>query len=241
MTSYDNPIAIVGIRCRFPGGASSPEKSWDMLMAKKSAQCDAPPDRFNIDSFHHPDRSRLGTVYNRGGHYLEEDISAFDAPFFSISPAEAMAMDPMQRMLLEVVYEATERSGIPLSFLSGTNISCYVGCFTDDYDEIQRRDCELGSKYQSVGTGQSMLSNRLSHFFNLKGPSMTVDTACSSSLVAVHLACHSLPTGESTVAIVGASNAILSPVLQMGMARMGFLNPDSISYAFDARANGYAR
>jgi acyl transferase domain-containing protein/NADPH:quinone reductase-like Zn-dependent oxidoreductase/ubiquinone/menaquinone biosynthesis C-methylase UbiE len=152
-----------------------------------------------------------------------------------------MAMDPMQRLLLEVTYEALENSGTPLARVSGSKTSCYVGCFTKDYEEMQRRDMELAPKYQSTGASQTMLSNRLSYFFNLKGPSVSVDTACSSGLVAVHLACQSLRMGESSMAIAGGSNLILSPDIQIEMSDMHFLSPDSISHAFDDRANGYAR
>ncbi|KFY81215.1 hypothetical protein V499_00041 [Pseudogymnoascus sp. VKM F-103] len=235
------PIAIVGIGCRLPDDATSPEKLWDMLMQKKSARRETPPDRFNIDAFNHPDADRNGSINNRGGHFLAEDLAAFDAPFFSISPAEAISMDPMQRILLEVVYEAMENAGIPLSRLAGSDASCFVGCFTSDYDQLAKRDAELLPKYHSIGTGQSILSNRISFCFDLRGPSVTLDTACSSSLVAVHLACQSLRTGESKTAIVGASNAILSPDIQIGMTNLHFLSPDSTCYTFDERANGYAR
>ncbi|KAF1941682.1 hypothetical protein EJ02DRAFT_491319 [Clathrospora elynae] len=235
------PIAVIGFGCRFPGDATSGEKLWDLLVEKKSARTEVPPDRYNVDAFYNPDGDRFGTCNNRGGHYLTEDVSLFDAPFFSISPAEAMAMDPMQRLLLEVTYEALENSGTPLSNVSGSRTSCYVGCFTKDYEEMQRRDMELAPKYQSTGASQTMLSNRLSYFFNLKGPSVSIDTACSSGLVAVHLACQSLRTGETTMAIAGGSNLILSPDIQIEMSDMHFLGADSISYAFDERANGYAR
>ncbi|KAF1850336.1 uncharacterized protein K460DRAFT_400404 [Cucurbitaria berberidis CBS 394.84] len=235
------PIAVIGFGCRFPGDVTSSEKLWEMLVEKKSARSEAPSDRFNIDAFYHPDADRYGTSNNRGGHFLTEDVSLFDAPFFSISPAEAMAMDPMQRLLLEVTYEALENAGTPLSKVSGSKTSCFVGCFTKDYEEMQRRDMELAPKYQSTGASQTMLSNRLSYFFDLKGPSVTLDTACSSGLVAVHLACQSLRAGESSMAVVGGSNLILSPDIQIEMSDMHFLGADSISYAFDERANGYAR
>jgi acyl transferase domain-containing protein len=178
---------------------------------------------------------------NRGGHFLKQDLAAFDAPFFAISATEAKSMDPMQRILLEVVYEAMENAGIPMSAFAGSNTGCYVGCFTDDYDGLLKRDIELSPKYHSVGTGPAILSNRISFCFDLKGPSMTIDTACSSSLVAVHLACQSLRTGESQAAIIGATNVILNPEMHIGMTNMHFLSPDSICYTFDERANGYAR
>ncbi|KAF2847520.1 polyketide synthase-like protein [Plenodomus tracheiphilus IPT5] len=235
------PIAVIGLGCRFPSDVTSGEKFWELLVSKKSARAEVPTERFNVDAFYHPDGDRYGTANVRGGHYLTEDVSLFDAPFFSISPAEAMAMDPMQRLLLEVTYEALENSGTPLAKVAGTKTSCFVGCFTKDYEEMQRRDIEIAPKYQSTGASQTLLSNRLSYYFNLKGPSVSLDTACSSGLVAVHLACQSLRTGESTMAIAGGSNLILSPDIQIEMSDMHFLGPDSISYAFDERANGYAR
>ncbi|KFX95549.1 hypothetical protein O988_05747, partial [Pseudogymnoascus sp. VKM F-3808] len=235
------PIAIVGMGCRFPQEATSPEKLWEMLYEKRHARTEVPGDRFNGEGFYHPDGDRSGSMNMKGGHYLSEDIAAFDARFFSISPTEAKSMDPMQRILLEVVYEAMENAGITLADLDGSDTGCYVGCFTDDYDGLLKRDMELSPKYHSVGIVPAILSNRISFCFNLKGPSLTVDTACSSSLVAVHLACQSLRAGESRVAIVGASNALLNPEIHVGMSNMHFLSPDSTCYTFDERANGYAR
>lgn len=147
----------------------------------------------------------------------------------------------MQRILLEVVYEATENAGIPISSLAGSDTGCYVGCFTSDYDQIAKRDPETLPKYHAVGTGQAILSNRISYCFDLKGPSVTLDTACSSSLVAIHLACQSLRLGESRAAIVGATHAILNPDVMVGMTNLHFLSPDSICHTFDDRANGYSR
>lgn len=177
----------------------------------------------------------------RAGHFIDEDMAAFDASFFSISPTEAISMDPMQRMLLEVVYEAMENAGIPMSQFAGTNTGCYVGCFSNDYDQIGKKDAETIPKYHSVGIGQSILSNRISFCFNLQGPSLTVDTACSSSLVALHMACQGLQTGETKAAIVGATQATLFPDMMVGMTNLHFLSPDGICYSFDSRANGYAR
>lgn len=178
---------------------------------------------------------------NRGGHYLKENIAAFDASFFSISAADAISMDPMQRILLEVVYEAMENAGIPVSKFSGSQTSCFVGCMTSDYDQLSKSDAELLPKYNFLGTSPAILSNRVSFCFDLQGPSVTLDTACSSSLVAIHLACQSIRTGESNIAIVGATNALLSPDTQIAMTNLHLLSPDSICYTFDERANGYAR
>lgn len=147
----------------------------------------------------------------------------------------------MQRILLEVVYEATENAGIPMDTFAGSNTSCYVGCFTSDYDQLAKRDPETLPKYHSIGTGQAILSNRVSYCFDLKGPSLTLDTACSSSLVAIHLACQSLRTGESQTAVVGATHAILNPDVMVGMTNLHFLSADSICHTFDERANGYSR
>ncbi|OIW29210.1 hypothetical protein CONLIGDRAFT_715584 [Coniochaeta ligniaria NRRL 30616] len=243
-TSKDQtmPIAVVGMACRLPGGADNPSKVWDMLAQKRSARTDTPPSRFNIDAFYHPQGSRNGCVNNRTSHFLSQDISAFDAPFFSVSRAEAISMDPMQRLLLEVAYEAAcESAGTPLHHLAGSDAGCFVGCFTQDYDEMAKRDAETLPKYHSIGTGKSILSNRISFCLDLRGPSVTLDTACSSGLVALHLACQSLRAGECGSALVGAANLLLSPDIAVGMTNLGFLSPEGISHAFDSRADGYAR
>jgi acyl transferase domain-containing protein len=133
----------------------------------------------------------------RGDHYLQQDISAFDAPFFSISPDEAKTMDPQQRLLLEVVYEGFENAGIPMSKYVSSRTACFVGAFTRDYEGLLGRDPENLSAYQATGNGMAMLSNRVSWFYDLKGPSMSLDTACSSSLTAFHLACRSLQHEEA--------------------------------------------
>lgn len=235
------PIAVVGIACRLPGASDSPSELWDNLAAKRSAKTPVPSDRFNQDAFYHPDNSRAGSLHTSGGYYMNQDIAAFDAPFFSISRADAISMDPMQRVLLEVAYEATENAGIPVEQLAGTETACFVGCFTQDYDEMAKRDAETLPKYHTVGTGKSILSNRVSFCFDLKGPSMTLDTACSSSSVAIHLACQSLKAGECTTALVGATNLLMSPDFSVGLSNLSMVSADSISYAFDERANGYAR
>lgn len=177
----------------------------------------------------------------KGGYFLKEDIAAFDAPFFSVSTAEANSMDPQQRMLLESVFEATENAGIPIESIAGTDTSCYVACFGHDWNDMLGRDLETGPLYAATGKGDAILSNRISHFYDLRGPSMTLDTACSSSLVALHLACQSLRMGESKTAIVGAANVILMPDNFITMSNLHFMSPDSQCHSFDDRANGYAR
>ncbi|KAL4941786.1 hypothetical protein BDV06DRAFT_222773 [Aspergillus oleicola] len=235
------PIAIVGMGCRFPGDATSPERLWELCVNAKSAWSEVPEDRWNKDAFYHPDGKRIGTTNVRGGNFLQQDIARFDAPFFNVSAAEAKAMDPQLRLQLEVCYEAIENAGIPLEKLAGSKTAVFSGIFTRDYTEAMLRDIETLPSYYVTGTGTAMLANRLSYFFDLKGPSLTVDTGCSTSLVALHLACQSIRSGESEAALVGGSNIILNPDLPIALSNMGFLSPEGKSYAFDHRAAGYGR
>ncbi|TAQ90647.1 hypothetical protein B7494_g1069 [Chlorociboria aeruginascens] len=235
------PIAIVGIGCRMPGDATSPDKLWDFIAQGRNAYSEVPRDRFNINAFYHPSPERHGTVNARGGYYLKDPIDIFDAPFFSITPNEAKSMDPQQRLLLEVTYESLENAGIPMERVLGSQTSCFIGCFTRDYAELLDRDVDDRTKYAATGTGTSIISNRVSWFYDFKGPSMTIDTACSSSLVALHLACQSLRTGESKMALVGGTNVILDVNTGAKLGSLNFLSPDSKCQSFDHKANGYAR
>ncbi|OAL42748.1 beta-ketoacyl synthase, partial [Pyrenochaeta sp. DS3sAY3a] len=185
-------------------------------------------DLHNVDAFYHQDKDRYGTTNNDGGHFAAEDISLFDASFFSIAPAEARAMVLMQRLLLKVTYKALENFGTPLFRVSGPKTLYFVACFTKDYEEMQRRHMKLAPKFQFTSASQTMLSNLLSYFFNMKRPSITLDTACSSGLFAVHLACQSLRMGESSMAVARGSDLILSPDIQVEMSDMHFLSLDSI-------------
>lgn len=212
-----------------------------MLTYLKAAYSDVPRDRYNIDAFHDPTTKRQGTITAPGAHFLSEDVSAFDAPFFSLTANEARAMDPQQRLLLEVSYEAFENAGLPIENLPGSATGCFVGCFTKDYAEMMARDPENVPQYNATGTSAAILSNRLSWFYDLRGPSLTLDTACSSTLVALHLACQSLQTGETKLAVVGGTNIILNPDLSMALSNLHMLAKDGLSKAFDERANGYGR
>ncbi|KAI4101563.1 MAG: hypothetical protein L6R37_004889 [Teloschistes peruensis] len=235
------PIAVIGIGGRFPGDASNPEKLWDLMANGQSALSEIPKDRFNIDAFYHPDAERRGSMNLRKAHFLTQDPAVFDAPFFSIAPNEAKSMDPQQRLALEVAYEALENAGIRMEDVVGSNTSCYVGCFTHDYNDMAFHDAENAHMYQATGTGSAILSNRISWFYDLKGTSITLDTACSSSLVALHLACQSLRTRESEQAIVGGTNFILMPDIMNSMTQLHFLSPDGKSKSFDEKGNGYGR
>ena len=212
------PIAIIGMACRFPGGANDPEKLWSMLAEGRNAWSDVPADRFNWKSFYHPNAESNGASNHRGGHFVDQDISAFDAGYFGIPPSEAHAMDPQQRLQLESACEALENAGIPLEHIRGSSAAVYVATFTHDYDQMMFKDTSDIAKYHMTGTGQAILSNRISYTLDLRGPSMTIDTGCSGSLVALHQACLGLQAGESNMALVGGTNLILSPDLMIPMS-----------------------
>ncbi|KAI0550654.1 hypothetical protein F4679DRAFT_594564 [Xylaria curta] len=241
MSSSD--IAIIGLACRFPGEARSPEAFFEMLLQGRDAWSKVPPTRFNSQAFLHPNREKPGSLVAGGGYFLEEDVSKWDAPFFATSAVEARAIDPQQRLLLEVAYESLENAGIPIEAISNTETACFVGGFTHDYKNIVSRDIQAAPQYAITGTAMNMLANRVSWFFNLRGASVTTDTACSSSLAALHLACETIRSGSNKTrcALVGGTSLILGPDVSCGLNALGFLSPDSRCYAFDSRANGYAR
>jgi hybrid polyketide synthase/nonribosomal peptide synthetase FtdB len=236
------PIAIVGIGCRLPGGVDGPESFWDLLMAGEDGLVDVPRDRWQVAKFYDPDLS-AGTSRVRRGGFLRGPIDEFDAGFFEISPREADHIDPQQRLLLEVAWEAVENSGTPLELLAGTATGVFIGGFTLDYSQLQFAGADRTNVAAHTATGvvMTMLANRISHAFDLLGPSVALDTACSSSLVAVHLACRSLWSGESTVALAGGVNLMLTPNFTIAASQGGFLSPTSHSHPFDATADGYVR
>jgi acyl transferase domain-containing protein/NADPH:quinone reductase-like Zn-dependent oxidoreductase/SAM-dependent methyltransferase/NAD(P)-dependent dehydrogenase (short-subunit alcohol dehydrogenase family)/acyl carrier protein len=236
------PIAIVGMGCRFPG-AAGPEAFWQLLLDGRDAIVPVPQNRWDANSLHHRDPvSAPGTIRIRLGGFIN-DIDRFDPGFFGISPREATAMDPQQRLLLETGWEAIEDAGIALDRCNGAKIGVFVGIAAYDYAEIQHSydNRQLIGPHTNTGIALSIAANRLSHFFDFRGPSVAVDTACSSSLVAVHLACRSLIDRESDMALVGGVNAILKPEATVGFSRASMLAPDGRCKPFDARANGYAR
>ena len=206
-----------------------------------AAYSDLPKDRFNIKAFQSDDRSKVNTIRASGGHFLRQDVAAFDANFFSISQLEAMSMDPTQRIMLEIVYEALENAGLPLNSVAGTNTGCYIGNFNTDYREMVFGDRDSIPKYATSGLGPELISNRISWFYDLKGPCFTLGTACSSSLVALHQACQSISVGETSTAIVGGSNLLLNPDVFMALSNQNFLSPSGRCCSFDAVGNGYGR
>ncbi|RYP78219.1 hypothetical protein DL771_000696 [Monosporascus sp. 5C6A] len=237
----DDAVCIVGMACRLPGGISSPSELWDFLHKKKSAQCSVPPERFNIGGFYHPDGNRAGAMNVNGGYFLKDDVRLFDNDFFGINNLEATYMDPQQRKLLEVVFECFENAGVSMEDMSGSNTAVYVGNFTVDYQAMQSRDPDYLHRYAATGGGTAIMSNRISHAFNLQGPSLTLDTACSSSIYALHQAVTAIKTGDCDGAIVAGANLITSPEQHLGTMKGGVLSPTSTCHTFDTSADGYGR
>lgn len=214
------PIAIVGMSCRLSGDVSSAEELWQLCSRARSGWSTVPKDRWSHEGYYHPNASKTGTYNAQGGHFIQEDVGLFDAPFFNISAQEAKSIDPQQRLLLECTYEAFENSGIPKESVVGKNVGVFVGGSFSDYSLYCLRDLDTSPAYEGTGTAQSVLSNRLSYYFDLKGPSVTVDTACSSTMAALHLACQSVRSGESSHAVVGGSHLNLVPEIFVSMSNL---------------------
>ncbi|KAJ8127949.1 hypothetical protein O1611_g5687 [Lasiodiplodia mahajangana] len=236
------PIAICGMACRLPGDSSSPKAFWDLISKGKSGQCDIPASRFNVDGFYHPDGAdRPGSIKMKGGYFIQEDIREFDNSFFGINNLEATYMDPQQRKLLEVVFECLENAGVPLDQASGSNTGCYVGNFTFDFQVMQLKESDYLHHYSPTGFGTTILANRISHVFNLLGPSLVLDTACSSSLYCLHVACMALENYECDAAIVAGANLIQSAEQHIATMKAGVLSATSTCHTFDTSADGYGR
>ncbi|KAE8392501.1 hypothetical protein BDV23DRAFT_192476 [Aspergillus alliaceus] len=222
--------------CRLPGHSTTPKKLWDFLERGGIAANDTPSTRFNLSA-------KPKTMRTPGGMFIEDaDPRDFDAGFFGILGADAAAMDPQQRQLMEVVYECLENSGVPVEKLYGVQVACLVGSYAVDYNAIQARDPEDRAPGAVVGIGRAMLSNRISHYVNFKGPSMTIDTACSGSLVGLDVACRYLHTGEVDGAIIGGANMYFSPEHNLNTGAMSVAN--SLSgrcHTFDVKADGYCK
>ncbi|RDL35876.1 uncharacterized protein BP5553_06488 [Venustampulla echinocandica] len=237
----DEPIAIIGSGCRFPGDSTSPSALWELLKEPRDVLTEIPVERFNPAGFYHEDGMHHGSTDVHESYLLSDDYRHFDAQFFNINPMEANSMDPQQRLLLETVYESTESAGLPIDDLRGSPTAVFVGLMCEEYSNHLLRDPETTPIYMATGTARSIMSNRISYFFDWHGPSMTIDTACSSSLVAVHLAAGALRSGESRIAIAAGANLILSPEPYIGESKLKMLSPGSRSRMWDADADGYAR
>jgi acyl transferase domain-containing protein len=230
------PIAIIGIGCRFPGGASSPAAFWKMLKEGIDTITEVPAERWDADAFYDQNLDSSEKMNTRWGGFLE-DIDKFDPLFFRISSGEASAIDPQQRLLLEVSWEALENAGVKPDQLAGSQTGVFIGIWLYDYYKL------LINAPSRAGTGiaNSIAANRLSYVLDLRGPSLSVDTACSSSLVAVHTACQSLRTRDSNLALAGGVNVILSPDWTIALSQAGMMASDGRCKTFDATADGYVR
>src|SRR5262245_41975077 len=233
------PIAIIGLGCRFPG-ASGPETFWQLLCAGGDAITQVPADRWPIDAYYDPNPATPGKMSTRYGGFLP-CIDHFDPYFFGISPREATSMDPQQRLLLEVSWEALEHAGQVPAQLAGTPTGVFIGLSNSDYSRLLVAYPGYIDAYFGTGNVYSVTAGRISYFLGLHGPSLVVDTACSSALVAVHLACQSLRTGECRMALAGGVNLMLSPAFYIAFSKAHMLAADGHCKTFDAAADGYVR
>ncbi|MEU3168900.1 acyltransferase domain-containing protein [Streptosporangium sp. NPDC006930] len=234
------PLAVIGIGCRFPGDVNSPDAFWDLLTRGETTVGEVPEGRWDAYGDLGPEFETMLRRVIRAGNFLS-GIDGFDAEFFGISPREAELMDPQQRIFLEVAWQALEYAGIPPRALAGTDTGVFAGICTYDYGGRQMEDLPSLDAWTGIGSANCAVSNRVSHALDLRGPSMTVDTACSASLVALHLAAQSLRLGESTVALAGGVNLLVSPGQSLTLDAAGALAPDGRSKSFDASADGYGR
>jgi len=236
------PIAVIGLSCRTPGGGHSAESFWQLLRDGVDGIGPIPPERWDVDALYDPDPEKPGRIATRNGGFLSS-VDQFDPAFFSIAPREAQGMDPQQRLLLEVCFEALEHAGAASDRLDGSPTGVFMGVCNSDYTYLQLRagDPTLLDAHFTSGIAHSIVTGRLSYLLGLQGPSLTIDTACSSSLVAVHLACQSLRAGESRMALAGGVNLILSPDMYVALSRARMLAPDGRCKTFDASADGFAR
>ncbi len=237
------PIAIIGMACRFPGGANSPDQYWEILKNGIDTITEAPASRGDWDSYYDPDPDAPGKMYTTKGGFLNIPVYDFDATFFKISPKEAYSLDPQQRLLLEVSWEALENAGIDVTKLENSQTGVFVGISSYDYTNAHTKSgiFEKINAYSLTGNTFSTASGRISYAYGLQGPNMPIDTACSSSLVALHLACQSLRSGESEVAMVGGVNLILSPEGHICFSKLQAISAEGSSKSFDATADGYVR
>ena len=235
------PIAIVGVGCRYPGGADSLDALWRIVRDGIDAVSEIPADRWNVDEHYDPDPTAPGKMVTRRGGFLR-DIDQFDPLFFGIAPREAATLDPQQRLLLETAWEALENAAIAPDALSGSATGVFIGITTSDYGQLTRAGgVEHMDVYSATGSALNAAAGRISFTLGLQGPCVSVDTACSSSLVAVHLACQSLRAGDSNLALAGGVNVVLSPDAMVLFSKWGMMAPDGRCKTFDAAADGFVR
>jgi acyl transferase domain-containing protein/SAM-dependent methyltransferase len=241
--SRSEPIAVVGMACRLPGGADSAQAYWQLLRTDVEAISEVPADRWDPEAFYDPSPGVPGKMYSRAGGFLREPVDTFDPQFFGISPREAESMDPQQCLLLEVAWEALEQGAQVEDRSAGSSTGVFIGITSHDYSDlyVPRHDFSEMATHVITGNAHNAAAGRLSHCFGFHGPCLAVDTACSSSLVAIHLACTSLLQGECRRALAGGVNLILSPVASIALSQGRVLAPDGRCRAFDAEASGMVR
>ena len=236
----EEPIAIVGIGCRFPGGVVDPVSFWRLLEDGTDAVTEVPSDRWDLDAWYDPDPEAVGKMTTRWGAFLP-GLEEFEPAFFEISPREAASVDPQERLLLETAWEALESGGFTPDALMGSSTGVYVGLCGNEYQARVMSDTKGVDAYSLLGTAHSTMVGRLSYWLGLKGPNIPVDTACSSSLVAVHLACQALLAGECTLALAGGANVVLEPTATTYFSRLRAMSPTGRCRTFSADADGYVR
>lgn len=239
MPAADVPIAIIGSAYRAPGVGR--EGLWEFLVEARSAWSTVPPDRFQHSAYHDPDFEKAGCFSGKGAHFLPDDIYAFDPAFFSITADEARAMDPQHRMLMECAMEACESAGLSLTDIADTQVGVFAAIGQPEYAYQAGEDLPNGNKFTSTGVASAMFANRLSHWFDLKGPSVTVDAACASSCYALHMACQSIRAGECDSALAAGCALIISPSVWTVMDTVGALSSAGKCFSYDSKASGFGR
>jgi acyl transferase domain-containing protein/acyl carrier protein len=239
---YHEPIAVIGMACRFPGQATSPDRYWELLDKGQHAISDFPEDRWDVDAFYDPNPDVPGKIYTRKGAFLDQ-VDSFDSQFFGIPPREAVCIDPQHRLLLEVSWEALENAWQSPEHLAGSRTGVFVGIGQNDYEKYRlfANNPALIDIYDATGCGFCFASGRLSYFYDFQGPTMSIDTACSSSLVALHQACTSLQARECDLALAGGVQIMLKPETGIYLSRIKVLSPNGRCKTFDASADGYGR
>jgi acyl transferase domain-containing protein/NADPH:quinone reductase-like Zn-dependent oxidoreductase len=235
-----DPIAVIGIGCRLPGGAASADEMWRLLSDGVDCVRTVPADRWDTREWYDPDPAAPGKLITEEGGFLDR-IDMFDAGYFGILPREADRMDPQQRLVLEVAVEAIDDAGLPHPQLRGSSTSVYIASYHNDYAQLQLNDPVGIDARTLTGTLHSVVPNRLSYLLDLRGPSISIDSACSSSLAAIHLACQGLRSGETNLAFAGGVSLMVVPELSVAMSKVGFMAPDGRCKTFDASANGFGR
>ncbi|HEV7581462.1 MAG TPA: type I polyketide synthase, partial [Mycobacterium sp.] len=239
-TTTAEPVAVVGIGCRFPGNVTSPECFWELMVEGRNAISGIPADRWDAEAFYDADPLTPGHMTTKWGGFVP-DIAGFDAEFFGITPREAASMDPQQRMLLEVTWEALEHAGIPTDSLSGSRTGVMMGVYFNEYQSMVASSPDRVDAYTGTGSSHSITAGRISYLLGLRGPAAAVDTACSSSLSAIHLACQSLRARETDLALAGGVSVTLRPETQIAISAWGLLSPHGRCASFDAAADGFVR